>query len=171
MSQKRAHPTVIDDAIDKFKEMENMKKSRSDLRCLSDDIVAKQKTTNTANAQNHKSDNGFQENASEASDQIGSVERIITLPNRRFLVKVIEEGSERSTAVSPVDPSTSPPPSSQPSPISRQPVANFNSSGLLLPTTLIPNTQSLDADTRVTLMKELRDFQRRTSQVIDCFRR
>ena len=158
MSQKRAHPTVIDDAIEKFREIENTKQSISDLK--TDETTNKTDSDSIETAHNTTESDESTLTEEQSQPTAAPLERTITLPTtRRFLVKVIEEGSERSpSAVSPVDPSNEPP---------VQPSITPTANSLLLSTTLIPNTQSLDAETRVTLLKELRDFQRRTSQVMD----
>jgi hypothetical protein len=168
MSQKRAHPTVIDDAIEKFRELENLKSDdKIDSKVLNDENNAKRRHDNSTNNKilpNIPDSNESNETENENIKQNSVNQSTITIDKsdnnkptaittRRFLVRVVEEGSEKAPISSPSFDTTNTSP--------------VHSSSLLLPTTLIPNTQSLDADSRASLLKDLHDFQKRTSASLD----
>ncbi|XP_054162990.1 TBC1 domain family member 1-like isoform X2 [Oppia nitens] len=155
-SQKRALPEVIDNAIEKFKQLDSERNKIN----TNNGSMDKSSDNNDKELNSNDTTGANQTTLPSTTQTSAGVEHTITLPTtRRFLVKVVEEGSERSpssTSVSPVPPIETPV------------FATQTTTNLLLPTTLIPNTQSLDAETRVSLLREFRDYQKRTTQTIDC---
>ncbi|CAG2180565.1 unnamed protein product, partial [Oppiella nova] len=182
MSQKRAHPQVIDEAISRFKQLDRERQSLTDVRDSTGANADPQTCLNRQNLSTTPTESQNIPDSTQTTHEINTttttitntganqtVEHTVSQPTtRRFLVKVIEEGSEcrspSSTGVSPVPPPDSPTPQL---PLTQAPASN----SLLLPTTLIPNTQSLDAETRVSLLRELRDYQKSAScspPTMDC---
>lgn len=158
MSQKRAHPTVIDDAIDKFKELENLKSDeKTELTVLNDDSGASIKSLPNIPDSNELSESENENIKQSSTNQSTTIDKSDNKPTttitKRFLVKVIEEGCEKTNTNTNANTSSS--------------EITSSSSSLLLPTTLIPNTQSLDADSRASLLKDLHDYQKRTSASLD----
>lgn len=170
MFHKRVSTDAIDDAVKKFKKFEEEKeKTRKEKE-------EKEKLINYENSIIKKPDQLTIENELK-NPKFGKIE-IKVSPTRRFIVQqVIEEGNEKGS------PSPSPVPSSEPpsfmlkvdqindeskgtskeNEIKENSKQKLDISDLNNTNSLIPNTQSLDVESRMRLSKQIMDWKKQDS--------